>query len=140
MINKRINKIMMAATALVLAAGSAQALDVRKPDWDAIYFPVDWKTVLQDLTKAIEADSYKCVFESSTYYSMGIWSRDEYSESAIASDLGMTPEILAEEAARHILYRDLILYIARQRLIQGCIYNVFLHEAKAMPIQAGWKR
>jgi hypothetical protein len=132
--------IMMAAAALGLAAGNAQALDVTKPDWDEIYFPVDWNETFWQIRDGIEADSYKCVFESPNGYSMGNWSRDEYCGDAISSNLGMTPEILAEEAARHILYRDLILYIARQRLIQGCIYGVFLHEAKARPIQAGWKR
>jgi hypothetical protein len=117
-------KIMAAAAALTLVAGNAQAVDVTvwSPAMEGC--TIVWDAIVPDLTEQAQLAGYKCAYQTYKDNSMGIWSSDAHSLSAIAANRGITRENLVSAMEESSEYRSEILYLERQTLIEACLANV----------------
>ena len=115
----------MAAAAIVLAAGNAEAVNVTESYPGAT---LDWDGTFRMWTEEAQKAGEKCAFQANTDKSMGIWSSDAHSLIAIAATLGITRENLVVAMDQSSWYRAEILYVEQQTLIEACLANIYIRQ------------
>jgi hypothetical protein len=132
-------RIMMitAVAAFALAAGCAtqpaHAIDVTQWRPAVSGDRIDWDGTLQLWTDEARQAGDKCALQAYADYlshrnSMGIWSSDAHSFSAIATTLGITRENLVTAFEESSEYRERVLFLEQQTLIAACLTNAFINQ------------
>ena len=116
--------MMAAAAAFALVAGNAEAVDVRATMYPGVFCRscvTLWYETFRSWAEAARDEGAKCAIGASMCHSMGVWSSDAYSVSAMAATLGITTENLAREMADDSWNRTVILYLEQQKMIEGVL-------------------
>ena len=117
--------ITMAAAAIALATG-VQAVDVTQA-WDSN--PVDWDGTFQLWTNEAKQAGYGYAYDLNVHpYDsdpMGVWNSNAHTVAAIARDMGITTDGLANALLQEgNWYRSEVLYFEQLTLISACLTNI----------------
>jgi hypothetical protein len=111
--------IIMAAAALGLVAGNAEAVDVTKTPAMDNRIETDWVGTAQYWTRKAQEAGDKLARQAQA--DLGIWSSAAHSKSAIEAALGWTNMDQVQ-----------ILYIERQKLLEVCLQNLLVRGTTAI--------
>ena len=135
--------ILMAVTAFVLAA-EAQAINVTvwRPAQAQEEDTLVWDAIVPDLTEEARqaGDKYAYASQAHGETSMGIWSSDAHSLSAIAANRGIARENLVSAMEESSEYRSEILYLEQQTLIEACLANLYINQYRIIKYLANMTR
>jgi hypothetical protein len=122
-------KTIMVAAALALAVGEAQAVGLTT--W-CPECPTEWDATLRAWTDLAwkAGDKYAAASQAP---SLGVWSSEAHSVSAIAANLGITRENLVAAMEGDSYYRQMVRDFERHILIEACLANVKQHRQSGAP-------